>query len=170
MLPRRTLPFDLVLGARLLSDAGTLAELAAELAVAPSQVHASLRRLERAGLLKPTGRAANPRALLECLQFGVRYHFPAERGRIVLGIPTAHAGPVLAPQVDAVDVVVWEAPRHPGAAQGFRITPLYRGAIHLPERAPTVHRILTVIDALRLGDLRHRGLARAALESLIAGN
>ena len=57
----RTLPFDVVLAVRLAHPAGTMMSLAEELAVVPSQIHASLTRLQGAGLLRPTGRATNTR-------------------------------------------------------------------------------------------------------------
>jgi hypothetical protein len=163
----RTQPFDLVLALRLLQPAGTLAPLAEELAVAPSQVHAGLRRLMLAGLLRPESRAANPRALGELLLFGARYVFPAARGPIVLGVPTAYSALPLATSVDAVDVLVWPAPRAKDAVSGFGIAPLYAGAPTLRETSPETYRLLTIVDALRIGDPRVRNAAREALEAAL---
>ena len=167
MRAERTLPFDVVLAVRLAYPAGTMVTLADELAVVPSQIHASLARLAQAGLLRPTGRATNTRALGEFLNYGLRYAFPARRGPLALGVPTAHSAPALAPMIDAVDVVVWPAPDAPAAVQGFAVAPLYAGAPRLAERSPETYRVLTVLDALRLGDRRARGFARELLaESL----
>jgi len=157
MKAHRTLPFDIVMALRLLRSAGTMAELAEELAVAPSQVHSALTRLERAGLLKPGSRQANPRALGEFVLYGARYAFPAERGRIVAGVPTAHSAGALSRLVDATDVVVWESEERPGLVQGFSVAPLYAGAVHLPERSPATYELTTLVDALRLGDRKARG-------------
>ena len=163
----RTLPFDVVLAVRLAHPAGTMMSLAEELAVVPSQIHASLTRLQGAGLLRPTGRATNTRALGEFLNYGLRYAFPARRGSLALGVPTAHSAPALAPKIDAVDVVVWSAPDAPAAVQGFAVAPLYAGAPNLVTTSPETYRVLTVVDALRLGDRRSRGFARELLaESL----
>lgn len=163
MKAHRTLPFDIAMALRLLRPAGTIAQLAEELAVAPSQVHSSLTRLERAGLLKPGARQANPRALGEFVLYGVRHAFPAERGRIVLGVPTAHSAGALSLMVDATDVVVWEAQERPGLVQGFSVAPLYAGAVRLPERSPATYELATLVDALRLGDRKVRGYARELL-------
>ena len=94
MAADRTHPFDIVLALRLLTPAGTMATIADELAVAPSQVHAALGRLATAGLLRKEplseSRATNSRALAEFLLFGVRYAFPAVRGPLADGVPTAN--------------------------------------------------------------------------------
>lgn len=167
MSAHRTHPFDVVLALRLLEPAGTLAQLASELAVVPSQVHTSLRRLERAGLLRPESRAANPRALGEFLLAGVRYAFPAVKGPLADGIPTAYSAPALAPLVDPVDVVVWPAKSLPNAVRGFSIRPLYAGAPRLATTSPETYRLVTLVDALRIGDPRIRSAARGALESAL---
>lgn len=164
----RTQPFDVVVAIRLLRDADTLAVLAEQLAAAPSQVHAAIGRLTDAGLLKPEGRATNPRALLEFLSTGVRYAFPAHRGRLAEGVPTAYSAGPLAALVDPVDVVVWPAPAAAEKMRGFSVSPLYPRAVQLPQSDPETYRLLTVVDALRLGDPKVRPHARAALESLIS--
>jgi hypothetical protein len=160
----QTRPFDIVVALRLLQPSATLAVLAQEVAASPSQVHAALRRLEYAGLLKPESRATNPRALLDFLIGGVRYAFPAQRGPLRDGVPTAYSADPLNVTVDAVDALVWPAPGHPRAVRGFSIIPLFRRAPLLVERSPETYRLLTIVDALRLGDPRLRPHARAALE------
>ena len=167
MAPPRTLPFDIVLALRLLSPPGTLASLAEELAVVPSQVHTSLARLKRAGLLRPDSRETNARALSEFLLYGVRYAFPARRGSLATGVPTAHSAPRLSPLIDAVDAVVWPAPRAKAAVQGFAVAPLYPGAIELRERSPETYLLVTLVDALRLGDRQLRGAARQLLSDAL---
>lgn len=164
---QQTRPFDLVVALRLVRPSGTLLSIGEELAASASQVHASLRRLEAAGLLKPDSRATNVRALLEFLASGVRFAFPAQRGPLRDGVPTAYSAPPLNTVVDALDVVVWPAAGHPQAVRGFSITPLYRRAPLLLERSPETYRLLTVVDAVRLGDPRIRPHARAALEQLL---
>lgn len=167
-LAARLAPFDLVLALRLSADAGTLIQLADELAVVPSQVHAGLRRLALAGLLRPGTRSANTRALLEFLVHGVRYAFPATKGQIASGLPTAYSAPPLSAVVDAVDVVVWPAPNHPEAVQGFTLTPLYRKAPELLARSPRTYQLVALADAFRLADPRTRLSARDAAERLLA--
>lgn len=161
----QTRPFDVVVALRLLQPTATLAVLAHELAASPSQVHAALRRLDYAGLLKPEARVTNPRALLDFLIGGVRYALPAQRGPLREGVPTAYSADPLNATVDATDALVWPAPGHPLAVRGFSIVPLFRRAPMLIERSRETYRLLTIVDALRLGDPRLRPHARAALEA-----
>lgn len=160
----RLAPFDVVLALRLVDEAGTLATIAEELAVVPSQVHTALRRLERCSLLRPGARGTNGRALLEFAAHGIRYAFPARRGPLTTGVPTAYSAPPLSAEFDAIDVVVWPAPLHPAAVQGFGLAPLYRGAHTLLDRAPRTYERLATVDALRLDDPRVRAAAVSALE------
>ena len=162
---RATLPFDIVLALHLTNASGTLQSLADALAVVPSQVHASLARLESASLLKPGTRSVNARALIDFLTGGIRYVFPAHRERLASGVPTAYSAIPLSEDIDAVDVLVWQAPNHPAAVQGFSIRPLYARAPLLVDRAPTTYQLLTIVDALRLADPRVRLPARTRLEA-----
>ena len=66
--------------------------LAAALGLSPSEVHASVRRAQRLGLVDADRRPIRA-ALLELLIHGVKYVFAVERGG---GLPTAHAAPPLA--------------------------------------------------------------------------
>lgn len=167
MRSTKTSPFDVALALRLSSPAGTLVELAHDMGVVPSQVHASLYRLGVAGLLRPNSRAANMRALVEFVTHGVRYAFPASKGPLAVGVPTAYSAAPLSAEVDAIDVVVWPAPSHPVAVQGFSVAPLYPAAPILIDRHPATYQLLAITDALRLGDPRTRVIARERLEQLL---
>lgn len=162
--PVITRPFDVVLGLRLVRASGTIAQLADELAMVPSQIHGSLARLRMAGLLRPDGRSINARAFSEFVLFGVRYAFPAARRELALGVPTAYSAAELATLVDVTDVLVWPAPTARGAVRGFGLTPLYPRAASLPERSPETYRLLTIVDALRIGEPPVRAIARDLLE------
>ncbi len=162
-----TLPFDVALALRLVAPAGTIAQIADELAVVPSQVHAALGRLGVAGLLRPGSRAANARALADFLIYGIRYAFPARRGPLSSGVPTAYSAAPLAADIDATDALVWPAPDHPSAVQGFTIVPLYPAAPKLLDRSPATYTLLALTDALRLGDPRVRPAARDRLEAAL---
>lgn len=162
-----TLPFDIAVALRLVSPAGTLVHLAHELAVVPSQVHAAMRRLDHAGLLRSGTRSTNVRALADFVVYGIRYVFPARRGALGVGIPTAYSAPPLATDIDATDAVVWPAPGHPLAVQGFTMIPLYSSAPSLVDRSPSTYTLLTLVDAFRLGDPRVRPPARERLEAAL---
>jgi hypothetical protein len=68
-------------------------QLAGELVMSPSEVHASVQRAERSQLLHgpKLDHRPNLRALEEFLIHGLRYAFPPERGALTRGVPTSYA-------------------------------------------------------------------------------
>jgi hypothetical protein len=107
----------------------------------------------------------NRSALLEFLEHGVRYAFPAERGEMTRSFPTAHAAaPLKSALREANDPPsVW--PHVAGTTRGYALTPLYR---HAPDAAlddPALYELLSLVDALRDGRTRERLLAMKELEA-----
>ena len=129
-----------------------------------------MRRLEAAGLVRATAdgtrRVVNRRALLEFLEHGVKYAFPGVLGPATRGVPTAHAGPVLAAAVIAETPVVW--PDASGTAEGPALRPLLPKAAALAGRTPRTYALLTAVDALRVGRVREQRLAGAYLREQLA--
>lgn len=76
-----------------------IAQLAGDLGLSPSQVHASLKRLQRSRLIEAHTCKPLLRAVEEFLIHGVKYAFPAQRGEATRGMPTAHAAPPLKGQI-----------------------------------------------------------------------
>jgi hypothetical protein len=138
--------------------------LAAALGLSPSTAHKSVQRLLRAGLLRlgDDGLAlANRNALLEFLEHGVKYAFPAVLGAPARGVPTAHVGPALAAELSGSDPVVWPDPQ--GPISGASVEPLLSDVAALPSRCPGTYAMLTAVDAVRLGRARERRIATAFL-------
>jgi len=155
-------PIDIVVALRLAeAPAEKYAQLGADLGISSSSAHKAVRRLEAAGLLRPGTRAVNRLAFREFLEHGVRYAFPARPGAEAKGVPTAHAAPPLSHHIVSAYAYVW--PSVAGPASGQSVAPLYRAAIHLPERCPSVYESLALVDALRVGRARERKLAAEAL-------
>lgn len=92
------LPQDVVELAELMSPGGdrpSIAQVAGDLALSPSQVHTSLKRLARSRLVEDqTGRPLL-KPVEEFLIHGVKYAFPSLRGEATRGMATAHAAPPL---------------------------------------------------------------------------
>ncbi len=157
-------PVDVVVGLRLAeAPEAKYDQLSADLGISSSTAHASVRRLQAAGLLRPSTRRVNWLAFQEFLAHGLRYAFPARPGERARGVPTAHAGPPLARHIVADDVIVW--PDAAGPAVGEAIAPLYPQAVQLPRRAPAAYEMVTLADAIRVGGTRER---RRALEEIDA--
>ena len=70
-----------------------IARTATDLGLSPSQVHASLKRLERSRLVDATGGRPILKPVEEFLIHGVKYVFPAQRGEVTRGVPTSWAAP-----------------------------------------------------------------------------
>lgn len=151
-------PSDVAVALRLAeAPEATYDMLKDDLNISKSTAHDSVRRLQAAGLLRPESRTVNRLALLEFLEHGLRYAFPAALGALERGVPTAHAAKLLADELDVTDAVVW--PSEHGDVMGSAIAPLYNHAAELPKRCPSLYGLLTLADALRVGRARDRKLA-----------
>ncbi len=142
----------------------TFAELGAQLRVSASTAHASVKRLNAAGLVHTRGgrHNVNIAALEEFLLHGVRYAFPAHRLRRQRGIPTAHSAPVLQQVLSGlVDPLVWPSRMGTMVAEG--VEPLIPAAASLAEHAPRLYDLLTLVDAIRVGTARDREVAGTLL-------
>jgi DNA-binding Lrp family transcriptional regulator len=76
------------------SNRPSFAQIAADLAMSSSEVHAAMRRAKVAGLLHGPEMSNRPNvsALEEFLIHGLKYAFPAERGGMTRGLPTSVNG------------------------------------------------------------------------------
>src|SRR5438876_6804710 len=118
---------DIVVLLRLVADSKpkTYAELSQALGISASEIHASVRRCADAGLIEKETRKPLRKPTEEYLLHGVRYAFPAKRGSLARGLPTAHAAPPLVSQIHSEDLPpVWPDPE--GQIKGLAIEPLYR--------------------------------------------
>jgi hypothetical protein len=160
--------FYLLLVLAALEDQGTTyPELAAFAGLSMSEVHGALKRAEAARLL--FFEAKRPRILLpafkEFLFHGAKYVFPAVRGSMVAGVPTAHAAAPLNAQIapSADPPPVW--PSIEGSVRGMALIPLYPSAPAAALRSPALYENLALFDALRSGNVRERALAQELFES-----
>jgi hypothetical protein len=146
-----------------------MAQMGADLSISASEVHAALKRLERAHLVAndPLGTRLVLQAVEEFLVHGVKYAFPPKRGEVTRGVPTSYAAPPLNRQFAAsADLPpVWPHPE--GKARGVSLEPLYRSAPTAALRDPALYQLLALIDAIRDGRARERKLAEAALRARI---
>lgn len=148
-------------------EGGSYAELASSLGLSASQVHAAVRRARGAGLLLPDSRKVNRRALIEFLVHGLKYVFPAKRGPIVRGMPTAHSAPPLNESIVGDDApVVWPDPS--GTVRGESIEPLHKGVPSASRTDNKLYQSLSLVDAIRAGRARERNLAAKKLEAMLS--
>lgn len=131
--------------------------LADSLVLSQSEVSKSLARSKFAGLLGADGKEVSKQALLEFLQFGIRFVFPVRPGPLMRGIPTSHSASPLNNIIISNEAYVW--PSAKGTVRGSAIVPLYSSVVKAVERDPVLHEMLALVDALRVGKVREKNLA-----------
>jgi hypothetical protein len=162
---------DILVLLKLLASAGrpwSYAQLAQELGMSASEVHAAIKRCAEAGLFNPHTRQPQRKALQEFLVHGLRYVFPAQPGALVQGLPTSHGAPPLNQRLRFDPHEVPVMPLAAGSTRGPEIRPLYRSAPLAASRDPQLYELLALADALRSGRARERKLAQEAIEEILS--
>jgi hypothetical protein len=141
------------------------AQLALDLGMSPSEVHACVKRSQASHLLHGASSQYRPNvaALEEFLVHGLRYVFPAERGELTRGLPTSYAAEPLRSLIAANSdpIPVW--PYEEGSQRGVALAPLHRSAPLAALRDPCFYGYLALADALRDGRTRERKIAETEL-------
>lgn len=146
------------------------ASLADELFMSSSEVHAGFQRAVKSQLINQGTRAPNINAISEFLIHGLKYVFPAERGEITRGLPTAHAvAPLNFHFIEDNEVLpVW--PYSEGSVRGQTFKPLYKSVPKAALKDPVLYELLAIVDAIRGGRARERNLAVKALQQRLGAN
>jgi hypothetical protein len=162
-------PQDIVVLIKLLEygdDRPTYAEIGKELFLSASEVHAAVQRAKSARLfnVNESGGKPNRMALEEFLVHGLKYAFPAVRGELTRGVPTAHAAEPLKRKIatDGDPPPVW--PSADGKTRGYSFAPLYKTVPKAALRDPYLYEVLALIDAIRDGRARERQIAEKELK------
>lgn len=145
----------------------TYAALGEALKMSASQVYRSVQRSVIAGLATSKSRGewqAVRSALLEFTVHGVRYAFPATLGVSRRGVPTSFGAPPLSEYISSElnEAPVWAHPE--GSSKGPSLSPLCRNAPVAALADSSLHALLALVDALRVGRVRERALAANLLE------
>jgi hypothetical protein len=155
--------------------------IAQSIGLSATEAHEALKRLVAAHLVVASalpgrvqrgrpGRTllVNRAAVTELVQHGVRYIFVPERGRIVRGMVTGAAAPVLRDIIQAASTPsVWPDPR--GETKGESFSPLYRSAVIAARNDARLYALLALVDAIRGGSAREREIAANLFAQEIAG-
>jgi hypothetical protein len=140
-------------------------QLAVELVMSPSEVHASVKRAQASHLLHGPGLQNRPNiaALEEFLVHGLKYVFPAERGEPTRGVPTSYGAEPLRSMIapGSETIPVW--PYEKGKQRGGAFAPLYKTAPIAALGDQSFYEYLALADALRDGRIRERKIAQAEL-------
>lgn len=131
--------------------------MAEALGLSQSEVSDAVARCKYSGLLAPDGKTAMRMALMEFLQYGLRYVFPQKPGAVVRGVATSHSASPLKEQVQSTENYVW--PYGKGTLRGHSIAPLYPSVPEAALKDERLHELLALVDALRVGRAREREIA-----------
>ena len=142
-------------------------DLSYELHISASEISESLHRSSIAGLIGSNKKTLMRLALIEFLEYGIRYVYPQQPGAIVRGIPTAHSGPPLNEIILSKEQYVW--PYAKGQTRGQSIEPLYATVVKAVQNDKTLHELLALVDALRVGRAREKEIAINELKHRILG-
>jgi hypothetical protein len=116
-----------------------------------------------ASLLSPGSRRPVAELLVRFLVFGVPHAFPPVIGPATVGVATAQSAPVFEGMVAGEAGFVW--PDSDGTARGLALTPLFPRAAELPDPSPALYELLTIVDALRVGQSREKKVAEELLQT-----
>lgn len=151
------------------TGAWTVRAVAADLGVASGTVQRAVARLAATPVVDAGTRRVNRIELEHLLIDAVRFIFPAHLGAETRGVPTAWGADPLRDEIDpgAAGVPVWPSPT--GDVRGFAVEPLHPAALALRDARPSIYERLVLIDALRIGDARVRGVAAQLLRDSLTG-
>ncbi len=139
--------------------------IAQELGISQSEVSQSLNRSKYAGLIDDGRKRVNRLALIEFLLHGIAYAFPQQPGAIVRGVLTAHAAEPLNHLIHSNEKYVW--PYAKGLERGQAIEPLYSTVVKATLTDKELYELLTLVDAIRVGRIREKEIAKNELEKRI---
>jgi hypothetical protein len=174
-------PQDIAVTLKLLLKAGgeppTFAQLAAEMRLSVSEVHAAVKRAALAGLLVSRDDSDVGRrrwqpvksALREFLVSGLRYVWPVRRGAAARGVPTGASLPEVSEKLGLTPPavpIVWPDPE--GEVRGETLKPLYPKALHAAKLDAALHEWLALLDLLRAGSGRETTLAGAEVHKRLS--
>lgn len=144
-------------------DTWSYQELAVDLSMSPSEVHAGVNRAHAAQLVDAEKKHPVRSRLEEFLIHGVKYFCPPERGSMTRGMPTCHGAPFVAAAIarSHEPVPVWPTPE--GRVRGMSFSPLYRSVPEAAAQDEALYRLLVLIDLIRGGNARERKWAEKEL-------
>jgi hypothetical protein len=142
------------------------AVLANQMHLSVFEAHACVARLSASKLLSEVDGVPTlvMPAFRPFLLHGAAHFFPAVRGAIAMGVPTAHgAKPLSDERLSSVDLPpVW--PLAEGSTRGMTLLPLYPKLPLAAREDPAFYELLVLFDALRIGQARERARVAALID------
>jgi hypothetical protein len=162
-------PQDLVVALKLYvlgSVVTSYVHLGRSLHLSQFEAHAAVQRLIAARLMTRIDNRTRPvvASLKNFLINGAVYAYPAVRGEMTIGVPTAQAAvPLKELMVGSAELPpVWPYPE--GNVRGQSLLPLYPGVPGAIQSDSKLYALLALFDALRVGQARERNLASSLID------
>ncbi|MEP1094033.1 MAG: hypothetical protein ABJG78_02925 [Cyclobacteriaceae bacterium] len=140
-------------------------DLSHQLFISSSEITESLNRSRISRLVNSEKNKVNTDAFMDFLVSGLPYVFPAEPGRVTIGVPTAHSAAPLNQHIHSQEGYVW--PFASGQMRGEALAPLHPKVPEAVQNDPKLHELLALADALRVGRVREKNLAIELLKERI---
>ena len=142
-------------------------DLAAELFISQSEVSESLYRSAMAGLIDADQRKKVYRqSLMEFLEHGIHYVFPAMPSTMINGVYTAHSHPYMQLEFKTESLhYVW--PDAKGEVRGLSILPFYKEQVKAVKQDEQLLLMLALLDVIQVGRVREMKYAIGKLKELI---
>jgi hypothetical protein len=140
-------------------------DLSQELIISASEVSESINRSVIAGLLGANKKRLMKLALLDFLEYGLRYVYPQRPGPLVRGLPTAHSAPPLNNDIVSNEPYVW--PYAKGNVRGQAIEPLHPNVPEACLKDDRFYELMALCDSLRVGKAREKNIAIEELKMRI---
>ncbi|AYF44168.1 hypothetical protein BALOs_1161 [Halobacteriovorax sp. BALOs_7] len=135
----------------------SMRDLASSLNISLSEISSGIKRLVFANIVASNKKRVNKSALYEFLVHGIKYAFPTTLGPIKRGVPTSFSESSLKSYVSTKDTIVWA--HADGTTKGISIEPLYRSVPEAVMQDKHLHRLLAIIDMIRVGRAREQKIA-----------
>lgn len=138
-----------------------LVDLGMELGLSQAEVSGSIKRAINSGLSEPENGVPYTEALKEFIIHGLKFVFPSQVGPVSKGMPTSISMEPLKSKINSSEAFVW--PDAEGKLKGHSIVPIYPSAPAAAKKDSKLHELLSLIDAIRVGQARERKLAEKEL-------
>jgi hypothetical protein len=141
-------------------------DLAAQLYISTSEISESLYRSAHAGLIEANERkTVFTQSLLEFLEHGLHYVFPANIGPVQNGMYTAHSHPQFQGRFKNEIEYVW--PDAKGKVRGLIVEPLYPKMVSSSLLDERLYKMAALVDIIRIGRVREWKFAVDELKKLM---
>lgn len=142
-----------------------LAGLSHVMSISLSEISESLNRSRIAGLIDFKKKKISRQNLLEFLEYGVKYVFPAAPGSMAKGVATAHSHPFMKQHFQSEENFVWSDPS--GEIIGLALEPFYPNQVKAIKNDAVFYKLLALVDVVRAGRMREKKIALQELHKMI---